>query len=173
MPTRKRPETGRRAKRGPARPGRRGRPRIGKRGLRRWTELTGEKLAAKHRVPQTLLTALDTLVAGRVRQGEEAEPSVEVFVRRRQGTGCDQVAEIAGIYSARIQGGACIGQAAVLAILNGAAERLCCSTLRCPERCPCRYLPRQVLAAYECTATEELGYLLQGDHVWNCMCFAT
>jgi hypothetical protein len=130
----------------------------------RWLELTGTTLDKRGKdLPDTLLTSIATM------QGA-AGVAMDVFIRREEGSGCEWRAEIAGWYQAPIPpGGACLGAAAVLNILNAAATAVCLAH-QCPLDCPCGYDPRAQLALYECTATIEKGYLLQGDRVWNCQC---
>lgn len=152
----------------------------------RYIELTGGPMP-RGRLPARLRSSLETLASARVaddgREGLVAgplagapggPPDVDVFVRKRAGTGCEQVAEIAGTYRADLAPGqACIGAAAVKQILDAAAAKLCCQTLDCPSKCPCTYVPQQALAAYLCVAGRlEHGALLQGNEVWNCMCFS-
>ena len=139
----------------------------------RWRELTGERLRAQ--APRTLALSLGTMqsmpVRGRKLALRAIVPEVKVFIRATEGEGCERKAEIAGWYSNHLRGLPCIGQKAVLQILNDAAERLCRRSLDCPSRCPCSYVPRQKLGTYRCTKAIEVGYLLQGDRVWNCFCF--
>jgi hypothetical protein len=120
-----------------------------------------------------LISSLATLApAGEAAAGD---PEIVLVVRGRdgQGTQCDDRAEIAGWYCKQLQGGACIGEAAVKAALDAAAAALCCSTIKCdPGVCPCRYIPQPRLAIYRCTNTEEEGFLLQEAGVWNCMCLS-
>jgi hypothetical protein len=138
----------------------------------RWRELSGDRFSLRRRVPESFMLGLATLQPGaaRLRRRGGADPNIVVTVRRRQGTDCEQQAEIAGFYSKQLNGAACIGRAAVLAKLNAAAQDLCCKTLKCPARCPCVYQPRQQLAIYRCNAQVEEGFLLQGQRVWNCAC---
>jgi hypothetical protein len=86
--------------------------------------------------------------------------------------GCNKKAEIASWYSQDLtKAGNCIGEAAVFAALNAAAETVCCDTLKCPEKCRCHFIPRKKLASYKCTPGKlEEGFLLQGEEVWNCQC---
>ena len=142
---------------------------------RRWVELGGELPARpiKRRLRSGLeRLALAPVVDGAVGQlaaGAAGGPLVVVTVRRRRGKGCDQQAEIGGFYSGP-GGAACIGQAAVKALLDAAAQQLCCKELNCPRKCPCLYVPQATLALYRCGAVEEEGYLLQGDSTFNCRC---
>src|SRR5688572_21706629 len=107
-----------------------------------FVELTGEPvppggLGARLRSSLTTLTTAQ--VTGDL-VGSPADdpvpggpPRVWVFVRRQAGKDCDRVAEIAGTYFARLlPGQGCVGAAAVKKILDEAAAKLCCSTLKCP-----------------------------------------
>jgi hypothetical protein len=136
----------------------------------RFRELAGAAWSAT-KVPAELTLALAT-----IRQGvppPAGGPLIVVVCRKRQGTGCEQVAEIAGFYEQKLAPGqACGGQQAVLDALNAAAAAECMATLECPSKCPCQSVPRQQLAIYRCQNGIEEGFLLQGERVWNCMCFA-
>jgi hypothetical protein len=107
---------------------------------------------------------------GALAGGPAGAPLIVLGVRRQGGKGCDQFAEIGGFYAGP-GGAACIGQAAVKALLDAAAAKLCCQTLKCPDTCPCQYLPQPKLALYRCGPKEEEGYLLQNATVNNCICF--
>jgi hypothetical protein len=139
---------------------------------RRWLELTGKKLQPTVRVPATLISSITTLHAGLAAGAALANPDIQVFARKVQGTGCQKVAEIAGWYEKNLAPNLpCIGAAAVKAILDAAATQVCCNTLKCPEKCPCHYIPQAALGSYTCTpGVVESGYLLQGTAVWNCEC---
>ena len=135
-----------------------------RRGAAVFTELTGQRLV-KGRIPAALPLALATL--RQQAQGEE----VFVLVRQRRGVDCAQEAEIAGFYRNDLAPGqACLGPAAVLAKLNGAAALECRAKLTCPKDCPCEYEPLAQLADYTCANGKEAGYLLQRKTVWNCRC---
>jgi hypothetical protein len=143
---------------------------------RRWLELTGERYRPSLRIPPTLVSSLSSLAFVPKRFPKIVKmrwpfPQVVVVARKHEGKDCDEKAEIGGWYSCE-HNGQCIGRAAVLKILNAAASKLCSKTLHCPSRCPCTYVPRKALAAYECTATLEEGYLMQAVEEWNCFCFA-
>jgi hypothetical protein len=147
----------------------------------RYIELTVAPPAG--RLGGRLRSSLETLAsapvkgrkAGPLAGGPGGPPVVDVFVRKRAGSGCDQAAEIAGTYTADLAPGqACIGAAAVKQILDDAAAKLCCQTLECPAKCPCSYVPQQALAAYTCAVGRlEFGALLQTNEVFNCVCFST
>jgi len=139
---------------------------ISKTANHRWIELSGAKVPAQPAASvKVLLTAL-----GNMRQ-QAANPMVFVTARRVEGSGCEKRAEIAGFYEMKLAPGqACIGAAAVKAILDAAAAQLCCDTLQCPKECPCEYLPQPKLAVYRCANGVEVGYLLQNQRVWNCVC---
>ena len=135
----------------------------------RYRELSGVAWSAA-KVPAGLTLALATIQQG---VPPAAGPLIVVVCRQRKGTGCEQVAEIAGFYEQKLAPGqACAGQQAVLNALNAAAAAECTATLECPSKCPCQYVPRQQLAIYRCQNGVEEGFLLQGEHVWNCMCFS-
>jgi hypothetical protein len=133
----------------------------------RWVELSSAKVPANPAASvRVLLAAL-----GNLRPQAGANPLVVVTARRVEGSGCKKRAEIAGFYEMKLAPGqACIGAAAVKAVLNAAAAQLCCDTLKCPKECPCEYLPQPNLAAYRCANGVEVGYLLQEKRVWNCVC---
>jgi len=139
---------------------------------RRWLELTGTPLAATSRLSPALVSSIATLKAGGAAPVGLANPDIQVFARRVQGNGCSKVAEIGGWYDMNLAPNLpCIGPAAVKAILDAIAAKICCNTLQCPERCPCHYIPQPKLAAYNCTpGNREVGFLLQGNQVWNCEC---
>jgi hypothetical protein len=143
---------------------------------RRWLELTGEQFRPRVGVHPALVSSLSSIrfVPTRLQRIIKMRwplPEVVVFARKQEGKDCDQKAEIAGWYSCK-HNGVCIGQAAVLKVLNAAASKLCSETLHCPSRCPCSYVPRKALGSYTCTATLEEGYLMQGTEEWNCFCFS-
>lgn len=104
------------------------------------------------------------------RAGQAAD--IHVFARAVEGSGCERRAEIAGWYEMSLgPGQACLGEAAVKALLDAAATKVCCETLECPKDCPCNYTPQKKLGKYECNpGVSERGYLLQGTNVWNCNC---
>jgi hypothetical protein len=141
---------------------------------RRWLELTGKKLQPTARVPATLISSITTLHAGLAAGAPVADPDIFIFVRKVQGTGCEKVAEIAGWYEMNLAlwpNLPCIGRAAIKAILDAAATQFCCNTLKCPEKCPCHYIPQAALGLYTCDpGVVESGYLLQTTEVWNCEC---
>jgi len=141
----------------------------------RWLELTGTKLTPGTRVPDTLLSSIDTLRPGQAIPTipvAAANPRIVVVARRVQGTGCGKKAEIAGWYEMDLAPNLpCIGPLAVKAFLDKVAAQVCCDTLKCPKECPCRYTPQAALAIYRCTpGVKEEGFLLQGKQVWNCEC---
>jgi hypothetical protein len=136
----------------------------------RWLELTGKKLQPATRVPATLLSSIAHLHAGVVGVKPRLQPQIMVFAREVKGSGCDKKAQIAGWYEWHIPP-ACIGEAAVKALLDDVATQVCCDTLKCPEDCPCHYIPQAALAKYKCTpGVVEYGLLLQDTDVWNCEC---
>jgi len=134
---------------------------------RRWTEISGAKVPARPAASvKVLLTGLANL-----RLPAAPNPEIILFARRVEGTGCEKQAEIAGWYSKKLAPGqACIGEAAVKAILDAAAAQYCCDTLKCPKKCPCEYIPRPKLGLYKCGNGVEEGFLLQGEPAWNCVC---
>ncbi|HTP98463.1 MAG TPA: hypothetical protein VMN56_03995 [Casimicrobiaceae bacterium] len=146
----------------------------------RWREFTGAAFSPNKAYPAALLSSIATLRGGAA-AGLAAAPAapvntVVVTARRVQGNGCEKVAEIAGFYERTFapQAPVILGPAGVKAVLDAAAKKLCCDTLKCPEDrkhpCPCTYIPQAKLAAYRLTATSEEGYLLQDKRVWNCRC---
>jgi hypothetical protein len=141
-----------------------------KRVVARWTEFGGAKLPKR---PSAALKKVLTGLAN-FRLQAAANPMVVVTARVVTGEGCARQAEIAGFYDMTLgPGQVCIGAAAVKAILDAAAARLCCDTLQCPKECPCEYTPQAKLALYSCTKGHEEGYLLQDKSVWNCRCQVT
>ena len=140
--------------------------------VERWMELASATAPTK--LSARLVSSIITLRPGQVAGGPAGKPDIVVFARDVQGTGCDKRAEIAGWYSQNLApNGKCIGQAAVKAALDAAAQQECCNTLKCPDKCPCRYIPQAKLAAYRCVpGVVEEGFLLQNNHAWNCICFA-
>jgi len=144
--------------------------KVSKQAASRWVELSGAKAPAN---PSGGVRALLTGLGALRHPGaaNPANPNVVVTVRKTTGTGCEKRAEIAGFYERRIgPGQPCIGAAAVKAVLDAAAESMCCDTLQCPKECPCEYHPQQALALYRCANGMEEGYLLQEKRVWNCGC---
>lgn len=145
-------------------------PGPSKQAIARWREFGGAPLPKK---PQAALKKLlRGLAAFRAQAGGGlANPLVVVVAREVQGSDCEKRAEIGGFYDMKLAPGqACIGAAAVKAVLDAAAKQLCCDTLCCPEDCPCIYIPQAKLALYSCANGHEEGYLLQGKSVWNCIC---
>src|SRR6266852_2746640 len=68
---------------------------------KRWLELTGTQLSPGARVPQSLLSAIETLRPGQAIPTipvAAANPQIVVVARRVQGAGCEKKAEIAGWY---------------------------------------------------------------------------
>lgn len=141
-----------------------------KQAIARWREFGGAPLPKK---PQAALKKLLKGI-GAFRQqagGGPANPLVVVVAREVEGSGCGKRAEIGGFYDMKLAPGqACIGAAAVKAVLDAAAAKECCDTLTCPKECPCEYTPQVKLAIYRCANGHEEGYLLQGKTVWNCRC---
>jgi len=129
-------------------------------------ELSGAK------VPASPAASVRVLLTGLANMRQQAvNPEIVVTARRVEGSGCEKRAEIAGWYSNKLAPGqACIGAAAVKAILDAAAAKVCCDTLDCPKKCPCEYIPQPKLAIYRCANGMEVGYLLQNNRVWNCIC---
>src|SRR5580704_571831 len=111
-------------------------PGPSKQAVSRWREFGGAPLPKK---PQGALKKLLRGIAAFRPQagGGPANPLVVVTAREVAGEDCEKRAEIAGFYDMTLAPGqACIGAAAVKAVLDGAAATLCCQTLSCPEKCP-------------------------------------
>ena len=146
----------------------------------RWRELTGDAFKSTASLPPGLIASIGTLRAGQaVMKGAPPLPappklSIVLAARATKGAGCGKVAEIAGWYSMTFAPGfpVIIGPAAVKAVLDAEAAKVCGDKLQCPadKDCPCTYIPQPQLAKYEVGATFENGYLLQDNRVWNCQC---
>jgi hypothetical protein len=143
----------------------------------RWTELTGKPFSSRNRATAALISSLSTLTvrtqpAVVQAPGPNAVPiEITTNVRRKQGTGCAQKAEIGAFYKGDITVVGVLGKVAVLAILNAAAAAECCGKqLDCPKECPCNYTPQNALGFYTVVGTSEIGALLQAQIVWNCEC---
>ena len=96
---------------------------------RRWLELTGQQCLPRVGVHPALVSSLSSIrfVPTRLQRIIKMRwplPEVVVFARKQEGKDCDQKAEIAGWYSCK-HNGVCIGQVAVLKVLNAAASKLC------------------------------------------------
>ena len=101
---------------------------------------------------------------------------IKFYVGKVKGKGCERrVALGATFENTLVPAIGCVGAPQVLTLLNFYLELLClkgiCPTeLKCPARCPCKYIKATALDFYNCGAKVETGAVLPPIDTPNCLC---